>query len=755
MTDIFDEMAAAYGGSPTAPAANPAQNEVPVVSRRGALIGAAAAGGAFWLGWIPGAAAQSANPPQGTAGAAVGAGSATIVNPEAYNAMAWLRIEADNTVRIMVAKSEMGQGVLTSLPMIIADELDADWSRVRTAHAPLGRAFDDPRANARDTGGSRSVRLSYDLMRSIGASAREMLVSAAAAQWGVDAAQCTTRDSFVAHPPSGRRLAYAAVASAAAKLEVPAKPKLKDPSEFRIIGRSLPRVDVPDKVTGRAIYASDVRLPRMLSATLVQSPVFGGKVAAVDDTAARAIAGVHSVVRFDDWVGVIADTFWHALQGARALKITWNEGDFASVSQADISKRFAEAAQTPGVRVRTEGDAAQALAAAARKIDVVYEVPYLAQTPMEPLSCVAQIEGGRCKLWAGTQRQSHTAQRVAQTLGMNLADIEIETTQLGGGLGRRFAEDFVVQAALLARTTAGRPVKLLWTREEDVQHAYYRPATYNRFVAGLDDKGQPLAWTHKIVGQAVLKAFRPELVRNGLDPTSVEGAANMPYGIAHVAVDYVLQDLPVPVGPWRSVGSSQNAFVTEGFVDELAHAAGRDPLEFRKALLGKHPRHVAVLDLLAARGGWSQPLAAGTGRGLAVAECFGGWCAQMAEVRALPDGKIKVERIVAVIDCGRAINPRGVREQLESAIVYALSATLKGEITIDRGRVTQSNLIDSGTLRINEIPKIELHILPSTAAPGGVGEVGTPPTAPAVVNAVFAATGKRIRSLPLSRHNLV
>ncbi len=755
MMDIFDEIAAAHGLSLAASASDANKGEQPRLSRRGALVGAIATGGAFWLGWIPDTLAQTPNPPQGTAGATVGAGGATIVNPEAYNAMAWLRIEADNTVRIMVAKSEMGQGVLTSLPMIIADELDADWSRVKTEHAPLGRAFDDPRANARDTGGSRSVRLSYELMRTIGASAREMLVSAAAAQWNVDATQCMTRDSFVVHSPSGRRLAYAAVALAAAKLEVPAKSKLKDPSEFRIIGKSLPRVDVPEKVMGKALYASDMRLPGMLVATLVQSPVFGGKVAAVDDVAARAIQGVHSVVRFDNWVGVIADTFWHALQGARALKIAWNEGDFAAVSQADISKRFAEAAQTPGVRVRTDGDAAQALAAAAKRIDVVYEVPYLAQTPMEPLSCVAQMEGGRCKIWAGTQRQSHTAQRLAQTLGMNAADIDIQTTQLGGGLGRRFAEDFVVQAALLARTTAGRPVKLLWTREEDVQHAFYRPATYNRFIGGLDDKGQPVAWTHKIVSQAVLKAFRPELVRNGLDPTSVEGASNMPYSIANVAVDYVLQDLPVPVGPWRSVGSSQNAFVTEGFVDELAHAAGRDPLEFRKALLSKHPRHRAVLDLLAERSGWDKPLAAGTGRGLAVAECFGGWCAQMAEVRVLPDGKIKVERIVAVIDCGRVINPHGVTEQLESNIVYALSATLNGEITIDKGRVAQSNFHNYGALRINEIPKIELHILPSTAAPGGVGEVGTPPVAPAVVNAIFAATGKRIRSLPLSRHNLV
>jgi isoquinoline 1-oxidoreductase subunit beta len=755
MTDIFDEIAATHGLSPISPAHTAAQDELPRMSRRGALIGGICTGGAFWLGWIPSIQAQTPSPPQGTAGATVGAGGTTIVNPEAYNAMAWLTIEADNTVRIMVAKSEMGQGVLTSLPMIIADELDADWSRVKTEHAPLGRAFDDPRANARDTGGSRSVRLSYELMRTIGASAREMLVSAAATQWSVDAAQCMTRDSFVVHPSSGRRLAYAAVAVAAAKLEVPAKPKLKDPSEFRIIGQSLPRVDIPDKVTGKTTYTSDLRLPGMLVATLVQSPVFGGKVATVDDAAARAIKGVHSVVRFDDWVGVIADTFWHALQGARALKITWNEGDFAAVSQADINKRFADAAQTPGVRVRTEGDAAQALAAAVKRIDAVYEVPYLAQTPMEPLSCVAQIEGGRCKLWAGTQRQSHTAQRVAQTLGINAADIDIQTMQMGGGLGRRFSEDFVLQAALLARTTQGRPVKLLWTREEDVQHAFYRPATYNRFVGGLDDKGQPLAWTHKIVGQAVLKAFRPELVRNGLDPTSVEGASNMPYSIANIAVDYVMQDLPVPVGPWRSVGSSQNAFVTEGFVDELAHAAGRDPLEFRKGLLGRHPRHLAVLGLLAERGGWSKPLPTGTGRGVAVAECFGGWCAQMAEVRALPDGKIRVERIVAVIDCGRAVNPRGVREQLESAIVYALSATLSGEIIIDKGRVAQSNFHNYSALRINEIPKLELHIVPSTAVPGGVGEVGTPPTAPAVVNAVFAATGKRIRSLPLSRHNLV
>lgn len=753
MSDLFDEIALRHGVE-----APPVATDARRVTRRGALIGAAIAGGTFWLGWVsPSRAQQPANAPTGAANApsvAVGAGGPNIVNPQAYNALAWLRIEADDTIRIMVAKSEMGQGVLTSLPMIVADELDADWSRVKTEHAPLERTFDDPRANARDTGGSRSVRFSYELMRTIGASAREMLVSAAAERWGVEPSQCTTRASRVLHAASNRHFTYGELAASAAKLEVPAKPRLKDPSEFKLIGRPLPRVDIEDKVTGRAVYASDVRLPRMLSATLVQSPVFGGRLAAADDAAARAIKGVHSVLRFDTWVGVIADTFWQALQGARALKITWDDGKFAAVSQADISTRFAQASRVAGVRARTEGDAAQALAQAARRIEAVYEVPYLAQTPMEPMSCVAQVDGRRCRLWVGTQRHSHTAQQVAVALGLAPTDIEMVTTQLGGGFGRRFAEDFAVQAALLARTTGGRAVKLLWTREEDVQHAYYRPATYNRFEGGIDASGQAVAWTHKIVSQAVLKAFRPELLRNGMDPTSVEGAANMPYDVPNIAVDYVMQDLPVPVGPWRSVGSSQNAFVTEAFADELAYAAQRDPLEFRKALLSKQPRHRALLEFLAERAGWSKPAVPGVGRGVAIAECFGGWCAQMAEVRALPDGKIKVERIVAAIDCGRVINPRGVAEQLESAIVYGLTATLVGEITIDKGRVAQSNFHDYPALRIHEVPTIETHILPSTAAPGGVGEIGTPPVAPAVVNAIFAATGRRIRSLPLSRHGL-
>jgi isoquinoline 1-oxidoreductase subunit beta len=727
VNDIFDEIAARHG------LADPVDAESATLSRRSVLVGGLAAGGLFWLGAVPSVQAQNTPP------VVVGGGGATILNPEAFNAMAWLRVESDNTIRVMVAKSEMGQGVLTALPMILADELEADWSKVRPEHAPMGRAFDDPRANARDTGGSRSIRFSYELMRTIGASAREMFVTAATARWGVPGSECVARDSFVHHEASARRLSYAELAADAAKLKVPDKPRLKDPKDFKLIGRSLPRVDVPSKVNGSARYAIDVVLPGMRVATVVQSPVFGGELDSVDDSEARRLPGFHSIVRERHFVGVIAGTFWQARQAAQALKINWREGAFAEMNQARIREQYVRAADTAGARVRTEGDAAATLAAAgaAGRVEAVYEVPYLAQSALEPMSCVAQVTSGaegRCKLWVGTQRHTHTANKVAEALGVPVDRIEIETTQLGGGFGRRFAEDFAVQAALIARSTPGQPVKLIWTREEDMQHAFYRPATYNRFVGSVGSDGQAAAWTHKIVGQAVLKAFRPELIRNGVDPTSIEGAANMPYAVPHIAVDYVMQDLPVPVGPWRSVGSSQNAFVTEGFVDELAHAAKADPLAFRLAHLGNRPRHRAALELAAQRAGWGTPLPAGVGRGIAVAEAFGGWCAQVAEVRKLPDGKVRVERIVLAVDCGRVVNPRVVEDQMVGNVIYALSAVINGEITIERGRV---------------------HIVPSEAAPGGVGEIGTPPVAPAVVNAIFAATGRRIRSLPLSKHNLV
>jgi isoquinoline 1-oxidoreductase subunit beta len=749
MSDLFDELAARHGIGADSDATADSNHANRAPTRRTVLKSGLAASGLFWLG-----AGEQADAQPAPSGSAIG-GGATIQNPAAFNAMAWLSVETDNTIRVMVAKSEMGQGVLTSLPMILADELDADWSKVRPEHAPLGRAFDDPRADARDTGGSRSIRMSYDLMRTLGASAREMFVTAAATRWGVAAAECEARDSHVHHAGSQRRATYAELAADAAKLKVPDKPTLKDPKDFKLIGKSIPRVDVPSKVDGSAVYAIDIMLPQMLVATIVQSPVFGGTLGAVDERESSKVRGYRGVVQGPDFVAVVATSFWQAVTAARALKVSWREGAFASMNQAGIREQFGKAADTPGVSVRNDGDAATALASAETRVDAEYEVPYLAQSPLEPMSCVAQVSDGRCRLWVGTQRHTQTVKKVAEALGLDGSRIEIQTTLLGGGFGRRFAEDFAVQAALVARSHPGRPVKLIWTREEDMQHSFYRPATYNRFSCALARDGTPVAWTHKIVCQAVLKAFRPELVKNGVDPTSIEGAANMPYAVPNVAVDYVLQDLPVPVGPWRSVGSSHNAFVTEGFIDELAHAAKRDPLDYRLGLLANRPRHRGVLQLAAASAGWGSPLPPGQGRGIAVAECFGGWCAQVAQVQRQPDGKVRIERIVVALDCGRVVNPRVVEDQMLSNVIYTLSAVRNGEITIDRGRVQQSNFNDFPALRINELPRIEVHIVPSDAAPGGVGEVGTPPLAPAVVNAIFAATGRRVRSLPLSKHELV
>ncbi|NKC33885.1 xanthine dehydrogenase family protein molybdopterin-binding subunit [Falsiroseomonas selenitidurans] len=674
----------------------------------------------------------------------------------AFSPFAWVEI-GPGGVLIRYAAAEMGQGVSTALPQILAEELELEWESVRVAPAPLGAAFIHPRLRERDSAGSRSVRFNYEPLRRVGAAARQMLVQAAAERWDLPVETCAAEaPGRVVHPASGRSLSYADLADAAARLTPPREPRLKDPARFRLIGRSLRRKDVPAKVDGSAVFASDVRLPGLLTATSMQCPRFGGRLAALDEAPARAIPGVRAVLRFDTWFAVVADGFWPAKRGLDALTPRWEGG--SDIDSAAISAKLAAAGGSGEATLETRrlGDAAAALAGSERRIEAVYEVPYLAHATMEPMSAVARVAAGGCEIWVGTQRQSVAHDYVATLLGIPRDRVTLHETYLGGGFGRRFEVDYLGQAVLIAQRMEGRPVKLIWTREEDTRQGFYRPATWNRLEGGLDTAGRPVAWTHRIAAQSLLQRIRPYALRpNGLDVAAVEGAVNHPYAIPNQRVEWSRVDLPVPVGAWRSVGSSQNAFVTECFIDELAQLAGADPYRYRRDLMTGHPRHRAVLDLAAERAGWGTPLPAGHGRGVAAAECFGGWCAQVAEVEAVPGGRIRVRRMVAVLDCGLAVNPSIVEAQVESAIVFGLSAALFGQITVAGGAVQQTNFDDHPILRIDEMPRIEVHILPSHEAPGGVGEIATPQVAPAVANAIFAATGRRIRSLPLALHGVV
>lgn len=702
--------------------------------RRNILKAGAAVGGGLLIGfYLPGAQrlAQAAD-----------------ASPALFAPNAWIRVGADDTVTIMLDKSEMGQGVMTALPMLVAEELEVDWARVRVETAPADKAYTNPLLGMQGTGGSTSVRSSWVGLRKAGATARELLVSAAAQTWGVKEEACHAEQGAVLHPASGRRLSYGALADKAATLPVPAEAFLKDPKDFKIIGKSLPRLDCADKVNGAAVFGTDVKIPAMLTAMVARCPVFGGKVRSFDGTRALGVKGVRQVLQIGSGVAVVADGSWAAQQGVAALSVQWDEGPNAGLDTAAIGKTFAELAHKPGVEAKNRGDAAKAMQGAAKKIEAVYEVPFLAHATMEPMNCTAHVRRDGCDLWVPTQGQTNAQRTAAQITGLPPEAIKVHTTFLGGGFGRRFEQDFVAEAVELSKAV-GAPVQLLWSRENDMQHDFYRPATYNRFSAGLDRHGQPVAWTHRIVGPSIMARVFPGMVKGGIDPTSVEGAANLPYAIPNLHVDYAMHDTGIPVGFWRSVGSSQNAFVTECFLDELAAATAKDPYQFRRELLRDAPRHKGALELAAATAGWSKPVAKGISRGIAVHESFGSYVAQVAEVSVSKDGHIKVHRVVCAVDCGMVVNPDIIKAQMESAIVFGLTAALKGEITIKNGRVEQSNFHDYPLLRIDEMPEIVVAIVPSQENPGGVGEPGTPPIAPAVANAVFKATGKRLRRLPL------
>jgi isoquinoline 1-oxidoreductase beta subunit len=667
----------------------------------------------------------------------------------------WVHIGSDGVITLTVDKSEMGQGVNTALPMLVAEELEVDLASVHVGPTP-----ENPAAWSRrmGTGGSSSVRSSYDALRKAGAAAREMLVAAAAQTWGVDPASCRAERGTVIHTATGRKLTYGQLASRAATLPVPTDPRLKDPKDFRLLGKRVPRVDTPAKVNGTAKFGIDVRLPGMLYASIERSAVFGGTVKHVDDTRAKATSGVKRVVpltwspderklaRAESGVAVVADHYWQALTARRALAITWDEGPNASLDSAGISAKLAELGEKPGVRARVEGDAGASMAGAAKTVEAVYEVPYLAHATMEPMNCTAHVHPDGCDVWAPTQGQSAAQRVAAEVAGLPVEKVRVHTTYLGGGFGRRSETDFVAEAVRLSKEV-GAPVQVIWTREDDVRHDFYRPTTYNRFAAALDANGNPVAWTHRIVGPSisVSKGRRPE---DGIDGSLVEGAANVPYEIPNILVEQTIADLPIPLGYWRSVGSSHNAFVTESFIDEVARAAHKDPYELRRALLRNHPRHLAVLDLAAEKAGWGKRLPEGRYRGIAVAEAFGSYVAEVAEI-SLAGGKPRVHRVVCAVDCGPIVNPDTIEAQMQGGIVYGLSAALYGTVTIERGRVAQGNFNDYPVVRMNEMPAVEVHIVPSTEKQGGIGEPGVPPIAPALCNAILSATGTPVRRLPI------
>lgn len=675
-------------------------------------------------------------------------GRAATAAAKAVPMSAWLRIAPDNTVTVLCGSAEMGQGVLTAIPMMLAEELDADWKRVRVEQAPVDKAYDNPMFGMQATGGSTTVRAHWTPLRQAGAAARQMLVAAAAQQWKVDAAQLKTADGFVTGP-GGKKASYGSLAEAAAKLPVPDKPALKDPKAFKLIGKPTKRLDTPAKVNGSAKFGIDAQVPGMLVAVMARAPARGAKPKAVDEAKAKAVKGVQQVVRLDSGVAVLASGYWAAKKGRDALAIEWELPAAAKISTPAVMELLDEGARNAEAVARDEGNVKDAVATAARTVDARYEAPYLAHACMEPLNCTAWVKGDEVEIWAGTQSQGPSQGILGQVAQVTPAKVKVNTLLLGGGFGRRFAPDFTIDATLLSKIS-GKPVKLVYTREDDMAAQFYRPASVTRFEAALDAQGRPTMLKAGVGSPSIMAASGfMKIPENGVDAFALEGIADHPYDIPNQRIAYGRKEPGPQVWFWRSVGHSQNSFFMEAFIDELAAAAKADPYEYRRALLGKSPRHKAVLELAAQKAGWGTPLPAGRARGIAVASSFGSFVAEVAEVSIGADGMPKVHRVVAAVDCGQTVNPLTIERQIEGGIVYGLTAALYGKITHQDGIVQQGNFHNYAMLRLPEMPKVEVHIVPSTEAPGGIGEPGTPPAAPAVVNAIFALTGQRIRSLPI------
>lgn len=703
-----------------------------------------------------GRAAVAAGP--GKAGA-MPAPAATPASSMAFEPNAFVRIGEDNSVTVIVKHLEMGQGTYTGLPTLVAEELDADWGQIKVEGAPA----DAKRYNnllwgpTQGTGGSTAIANSFEQMRKAGATARAMLVAAAAAEWQVPADSIQVKKGVISHAASNRKASFGELATKAAAQEVPKEVKLKNPKDFVYIGKSVARTDSKAKINGSAQFTQDVRLPGMLTAVVAHPERFGAKLKSFDGTRAKAVKGVVDVVAIPNGVAVLAKDFWSAKKGRDLLSVEWDETQAFKQSSEDIRARYQTLARTPGAVARQAGDAEKHMGRAATRLDAVFDFPYLAHAAMEPLDCVVKLERDSCEVWNGEQFQTGDQNAIAQATGLKPEQVKLNMLYAGGSFGRRANphSDYLLEAVQIAKAIGGKaPVKLVWTREDDMRAGWYRPMFYHALRAGLDADGNLVAWQHRLVGQSIIAgtAFEGGLMKDGIDVTSVEGAANLPYAVPNLLVDLHTPKLPVPVQWWRSVGSTHTAFSTEVFLDEVAHAAGKDPYQLRRELLKDHPRHRSVLELAAQKSGWDKPLAAKTGerrgRGIAVHESFNSYVAEVAEVTVKPDGSFSVDRVVCAVDCGMAINPSIVRAQMEGGIGFGLSAALYGTITLKEGRVEQSNFHDYPVLRMHEMPQVEVHIVPSAANPTGVGEPGVPPIAPAVANALFAATGKRLRKLP-------
>jgi isoquinoline 1-oxidoreductase subunit beta len=675
--------------------------------------------------------------------------------PVALNA--FVRIGTDETVTVISNHSEMGQGIYTSLPMLLNDELEADWARVRVESCPVEPVYNHTVFGIIMTGGSTTTNSEYDRFRKMGAMARIMLIAAAAQAWNVDPHTCRTEKSYVIHTPTGRRASYGSLAEAASKIAPPKDIPLKDPKDFTLVGKPVHRLDTPSKTNGTAQFGLDIYIPGMLTAVVGRAPVFGGKVVSFNADQAKAIPGVVNVVQVPSGVAVIAKGFWPAKLGREKLEITWDEGPGAAISTVEMRENYSAMSKTPGLVARKVGDPTAALAGAAKTITAEYEVPYLAHCMMEPLNTVVDLHEDRCEIWTGSQFQTGDRAAAAKVAGLKPDQVTLHTTLLGGGFGRRAnpASDFVTEATEVAKA-AKVPVKVVWTREDDIRGGWYRPMWYDHFAAGLDAGGNPVVWTHTIVGQSIMAGtmFEDFGIKDGIDSASVEGAADLIYAIPNLQVDLHTTKNEVQVQWWRSVGHSHTGFSVEAFLDEVAHAGGKDPYQLRRTLLASQPRMLAVLDLAAQKANWGGPLPAGSARGIATHFSFDSYVAQVAEVSVEKDGTVRVHRVVAAVDCGRTVNPDTVKGQIEGGIIFGLTAALKTEITLEKGRVQQRNFHDYPMVRMFESPVIEVFIVPSTEHPTGVGEPGVPPVAPAVANAIFAATGKRVRRLPIKPEDL-
>ncbi|MDP1659627.1 MAG: molybdopterin-dependent oxidoreductase [Methylotenera sp.] len=693
--------------------------------------------------------------------AGFGASNKAATSDSTFMPNAFIRIGTDNRVTVIVKHLEMGQGVYTGLPTLVAEELDADWAQISVEAAPANAGLYKNLAwgSLQGTGQSTAMANSFDQMRQAGATARAMLVAAAAQQWGVPADEITVSKGVVQHRNSKRKASFGELADKAAQLTVPEQVKLKDAKDFQYIGKTVGRKDTLDKLNGSAKYTIDMQQAGMLTALVAHPPLFGAKVKSFDARKAKTIKGVVDVAQIPTGVAVLANGFWPAKLGRDALKVEWDTSAANTLGSDEILQQYKVLAKTPGAIVRREGDAGKAMAGASKRLSAVFEFPYLAHAAMEPMDCAMALTKEGCELWHGEQFQTLAQLNISKLLGLKLDQVKINMLYAGGSFGRRAnpRSDYQSEAAYIVKAIAGRaPVKLLWTREDDMQAGFYRPLNYHTLEAGLDDKGNIIAWHHRIVGQSILAGTLIEgvLLEKGHDPMSMEGANDMPYRTPNVLVDLHSPKIGVPVLWWRSVAHTHTAFSIETFIDELAATANKDPVTFRREQLAGEPRLLNVLNLAVEKSGWGKPMAKGRGRGIALHKSFNTYVAQVAEVTVTKDGKVKVDHVTCAVDCGIAVNPEIIASQMQGGIGFGLSAALRGAITLKDGKVEQSNFHDYSPLRIDEMPHVDVHIVPSSEAPTGVGEPGVPPIAPAVCNAIFMATGKRIRSLPISLHDL-